>query len=273
MCNWTRTALGSLVLVAASLAPAGAWAQEVGEDEAPDPVSLARASAEFLAAEPAFSFSWFVSFDEVLDGREKLTFLRSGSNLMARDAGFVSLVEDGDRRRDYYFDGEVFTIAAPDEDFYASVPFEGSFEDLVEAARARTGTVVPLWSLMSRRLPERLFEEMDGASYIGSTLVAGQPAHHLAFATYEEDWQIWISTDAERPVPLMIVGTEIHRQGWPQYRAYLTDWDFAPEIAEGAFVHAPDEDDLPVAMPTLVGHRNGGGADAEADADAQEVVE
>ena len=42
-------------------------------------IELARASAEFLASRPAMSFNWFVSYDEVRDGREKLTYMRSGT--------------------------------------------------------------------------------------------------------------------------------------------------------------------------------------------------
>ncbi len=240
----------SAALLLATALPAGA-AEPAAEAE-PDPIAIASAAAEFLAAQPAFAFSWFVSYDLVVEGREKLTFLRSGRTVMDRAAGFVSETERGADRRDYYYDGESFTVAAPEDGFYATAPFADGFDALVAAVRARTGTVVPLWSIMSERLPAAFLAGVDGAAYVGLTRIAGQPAHHIAFTSYDEDWQVWIADDPEAPLPLMLVGTEPHIKGWPQYRAYLMDWDLAPEIAEGMFTHVPEEDAMAVSFPELV---------------------
>ncbi len=243
--------VGQLALIAAAL-PVAAQdeADPVGVPE-PDPMAIAAAAVEFLAAQDAFTFRWFASFDEVIDGREKLTFLRSGVNTMVRGVGFVSHTERGDAYRDYYYDGAVFTVASPDENFYASVEFAGGFDALIEAVRERTGNVVPLWSMMSETLPARFLESVDGAAYVGTTRIAGEPAHHLAFTSYDEDWQIWVAADPERPLPLLIVGTDPYQQGWPQYRAYLTGWDLSPPTDPDQFVFVPEEDDLPVSLPDL----------------------
>ncbi|MEL6198065.1 MAG: DUF2092 domain-containing protein, partial [Pseudomonadota bacterium] len=244
-----------LLLGALALGGSPGAAQERGAESAVDrgedrAFAIARASIAHVAAQPRFGFRWFVSYDEVLAGREKLTFVISGENVMDRAAGFLSHTERADGERDYYYDGALFTIAAPDEDFYADMPFEGGFDALVETVRERTGTVLPIWSMMSETLPERLFEETEGAAYLGVTRIAGQEAHHLAFTTYEEDWQLWVSTDEAAPWPLMLIGTETSLQGWPQYRVYFHDWTAAPEIDPAAFVFAPDEDDIRVALPS-----------------------
>lgn len=241
----------------------GEAAEDAGPGD-PDPFEIVLASAGFLADLPAFGFDWFVSYDIVDEEREKLTFTRSGSNLIARDVGFFATAEEGFRLRDYYYDGATFTIAAPQENFYANAPFDGGFEALVTAVRVRTGTVLPLWSVMSRDLPARLTEGAEAAAYIGLTRIAGQTAHHIAFAGETEDWQIWIAEDAGRPVPLLIVGTETDEQGWPQFRAWLSNWDLAPEIAPERFVFEPDEDDLPASMPDLEVGRPGTAAPSPA---------
>lgn len=226
-------------------------------------LDIARRSTEFLASRPAMSFNWFVSYDEVRDGREKLTYMRSGTNLLVRDKGFYSYVEDDDGVREYFFDGAAVTVAAPDEGFYATGPFDGSFEALVEAMRAEAASELPLYGLMTRDLAQSQTEGLDGAAYLGITRIAGREVHHLAFSDYDEDWQIWISTDPAQPVPVAIVGTDPYEQGWPQYRAYLTNWEFEPEPAEGAFTFTPAPDDERITFPDLKARVRG---DAEAGA-------
>ncbi|MEM8623663.1 MAG: DUF2092 domain-containing protein [Pseudomonadota bacterium] len=251
----------SLLRVLAVLCLVGspqAFAQETASDEAaaggeePDARALMLASAEFLAAQPAFAFGWFVSYDEPVDGREMITYLISGRTTMKRDAGFFSETERGDTLRSYYYDGEVFTLASPDQNFYAEAAFDRGFDALIEAVEQRTGTVLPLWSIMSPTLPERLERGTANAAYLGRTLLAGNWTHHLAFADEREDWQIWIADNDAEPLPLLLIGTNTRVQGWPQYRAHLVNWDLAPETEPSDFVFQPDEDDQIVSMPSLI---------------------
>ena len=99
----------SIFLAQAALAQTGAQEAEPPID--PQAVEILTSAADFLAAQPAFSFDWFVSYDDVIDGREKLTFTRSGSNLMSRDDGFYSFSQTGEDTREYFFDGSTVVIA------------------------------------------------------------------------------------------------------------------------------------------------------------------
>lgn len=242
----------TLVPVAAG-AEGGPGEQPAGPRLDKAAIALAQASAEFLAMQPAMSFDWLVSYDEVIDGREKLTFTRSGTNTLVRDIGFVSRTDRGDALRDYYYDGKVFTVAAPDQNFYASAEFGEGFEALVREVSEKLATPIPLWSLMTASLPDDILEGLDGAAYLGITRIGGKEAHHVAFSDYEEDWQVWISTEPGRPLPLMIVRTEPYQQGWPQYRAYLMNWDLGPPHAAGDFTYVPPEGSIRVSFPSLLG--------------------
>ena len=181
-----------------------------------------------------------------------------------RPAGNPPAIHDA-RKTLYYFNGEQFTIVSPDENFYASSIFAEGFDALVEAARERTGLVLPLWSIMSPSIKERWLEGIERGAYLGTTVIAGEPVHHLAFSEYDEDWQVWISTDPDHPVIVMLIGTDLYQQGWPQYRAYSNDWDFAPEIEPGIFTFKPDPDDMPVAMPDLLAAASEGDATTASD--------
>ena len=217
----------------------------------PVAINLMRKSARFLADRPMLSFNWFVSYDEVIDDKQKLTFMRSGSNVIVRDKGFFSRVEGESGVREYYYDGKQFTVSAPGENFYAVEDFDKGFEALIDAVREATDTEIPLHALMSRDLPERIEDGLTSAIYLGITYISGSEVHHLAFSDAEEDWQVWISTDENAPLPVVIVGTETQKTGWPQYRAYLTDWDLNAEIDQTRFSFKPDEDDLKITFPEL----------------------
>lgn len=224
-------------------------------------IDLMRESAEFLASRPAFSFTWFVSYDEVVEDREKITFVRSGSNLVVRDKGFFSRADGENGRREYFYNQKQFVISAPDENFYAAKEFNDGFEALVEKVRNATDTEIPIYAIMSRNLGNGLEQGLQGAAYLGSTNLAGRPVHHLAFSEQDEDWQIWISTDNTAPLPLMIIGTNTKQKGWPQYRAYLTNWNLKPKYDTAQFSFRPDDDDLKVTMPELK-KRNAGSPSA-----------
>lgn len=231
-----------------------AQGDQASENDRIDPqaMELANATAEYLTAQSSMSFDWFMTSDEVIEGREILTYVRSGTNVFVRDAGFKSITERDGKLRDYYYDGKTFTIAAPEEGFYSSVSFGDGFEALLDAVRERTSTQIPLWTLMSETLGQNAVTDIEGAAYMGTTLILGQEAHHLAFSEHDEDWQIWISTDPDRPVPLMIIGTDPYQQGWPQYRIQLSNWAFDVDVSEGLFTYTPDELDVAVTMPALV---------------------
>lgn len=243
--------LSRIVLAIAFTLPSAAPVAETSVD--PVAAQIAQGSAEFLAAQPRFAFNWFVSYDDVVEGPQKITRIRSGHTVMERGRGFAAHTERGDTLRDYYYDGAEFTVASPNEEFYATAPFTGGFDALVNEVKARTGTILPLWAIMSDTLPKGLLDEIQSATYLGVTLIAGREAHHLAFTEAEEDWQLWVSTDEAAPLPLMLVGTDKTEVGWPQYLVYMMDWNLAPEIDPSAFRYTPRDVDVRVGFPTLFG--------------------
>ncbi|MEM7463631.1 MAG: DUF2092 domain-containing protein [Pseudomonadota bacterium] len=223
------------------------------EQNAIDPkaAEIAKKSAEFLASRSALSFKWFVSYDEVVEEREKITYLRSGNTLMVRDTGFAMYTERGETLRDYYWDGATVSVVSPNENWHASASYEGSFDSLVANVRDKTGAILPLWSMLSKSLPNDLLINVDSGAYLGTTLIAGRQVHHVVFSEKDEDWQIWVSTDEDTPVPIMLIGTEKGRTGWPQYRVYMSDWNLDPEFSEASFKFVPDENSTAITLPLL----------------------
>lgn len=247
----SKCVVAFIVGVAFSNATAQAQSDEAVPGLAPEVIEILSDAAEFLASQETMSVNWFVSYDTVIDGREKITETRSGSNLLSRGEGFYSFAEQGLNTREYYFDGASFHIVDVEEDAYVLAPFNGDFEALVERAQEEYGVVLPIWSIMSRQAQGELLDGAESAVYLGMTRIAGQKAHHLALSDYESDWQVWISTDANQPELLMLVGTNPYEQGWPQYRAFFTGWDFSPDVPDGAFSYTPGENSSRMTWPKV----------------------
>ena len=219
--------------------------------DAIDPVAaeILTLAADYLSKQDVLAFDWFVSFDVVVDGREKITYMRSGANLLQRGVGFYGYTEFGDDTREYFFDGEQFSILDVEENAYVSAPFSGNFDALADRVRDTYDLRLPIWQVMNASPRAELLERAETAAYLGTTRIAGREAYHLAFSDYEADWQIWIATDPEQPELLMIVGTDPYTQGWPQYRAYFSNWNFEPEIPPGAFSYESDDEAELMAWP------------------------
>ena len=246
--------IAAAACLAAALAGQGLAAEaepDTGALKSAAAMEIAEEAARFLAGQPALAFDWFYTFDEVIDGREKTTYIQSGSSRIVRGTGLVSRMEHGDKVREYRYDGETFTVSAPYENFYASAPYTGSYDDLLAIARERSDNAMIVWSIMSPTLGDDPLADVEAAAYLGTTLIDGEEAHHLAFSEYDEDWQIWISTDPDRPVPLMYISTNPYTQGWPQRRADFRNWSFETEAEPGDFRYTPDEDDIRITMPAL----------------------
>ncbi|UWQ89599.1 DUF2092 domain-containing protein [Aliisedimentitalea scapharcae] len=250
-----RVALGVVFALPFATALPAETADNTGP--ADDPIDaqardLIQAATDFLSNQDKLQVNWFVTYDTVVDGREKLTDVRSGFTFLSRSEGFVSATENGLKSRDFYFDGAAFYIVDPDANSYVLAPFEGSYEDLIVRIRDEYDMALPIWSILSNRSKGEWLESAESAAYLGVTRIAGREVHHIAASNYDHDWQLWISTDAERPELVMLVGTDPYQQGWPQYRVYFHDWVFDPDYDPNVFAYTPDEDASRMAWPKPV---------------------
>ncbi len=232
------------------MVPGTASAQQAAETTIdPLAIEIAVRAADFLSEQPRVAFNWFNSYDVVIDGREKITYTLSGSSFLSRNEGFYSMLDHDGDYREYLYDGATFVVHHIEENAFSEIPFAGSFEELIVRLRTEYGMIVPMWEVLSRDANDQFLDGVEAAAYLGETRLAGNPVHHLAFSEYDHDWQIWISTDDERPVIHAIVGTEPHVQGWPQYHAYLGDWDFVSLAEKGAFAFTPADDAVRMTLP------------------------
>ena len=85
-----------------------------------------------------------------------------------------------------------------------------------------------------------LMENVESGIYVGRPVVDGVPTHHLAFTQKNIDWQLWIE-DGANPVPRKAVITYKNVTSSPQFTVWLSNWNFAPRLADSLFEFlAPD---------------------------------
>ena len=226
----------------------------------PEAVQWVRAAAQTVSEQPNVAVNWFVSFDEVVDGREIITHVRSGTALLARGQGYYAYAEQEQGTREFFFDRSVFAVYLPENNAYVDVPFWGTFDELAERVAAEYDSALPIWHMLVSDSADRMMEGVTAAAYLGLKKVAGREVHHIALSTYEHDVQVWVSNE-EQPVPLMLVGTEPYKQGWPQFRAYFSEWNFAPEYDVEQFTFVPDEDATRLVWPKRDAVQDGTGVE------------
>ena len=217
----------------------------------PYAANIVRQSAEFLANLPSVSFTWFVTNDEIAETGETITTVESGKTAMDRSAGFAEQTEQESGRRDYYYNGNAFTVVFPDEMIYASQPYSGDYDSLVVSLRERTGAVLPAWIVLSAKLPEKIFVDLNSAAYLGTIMLMGNEVHHIAMSSTGSDLQLWISTDESAPVPEMLIGTLTDKPGMPRYHVRFSSWSLGHDLDTSQFIFSPGPDFERIAMPSL----------------------
>ncbi|MGR3637902.1 MAG: DUF2092 domain-containing protein [Shimia sp.] len=241
-----------LAFVLALSAGAG-LAQDVQEEsgESADPelmqldpraIEIVESVATVLTTHETAAVNWLVSSDQVIDGREKVTRFRSGHAMVARPDKYYAYVEQEEGLREFFYDGYGLTVHLPELNAYTHMPFFGTFSELTEAVRDEHSESLPIWKVLVPDFADEFLGDITAAAYLGVKRVAGKEVHHVSLSSYQEDLQMWITTDPVNPVLKMIVGTNPYEQGWPQYRVYFSDWEFAPNITEDSFTYYPDDD-------------------------------
>jgi len=126
------------------------------------------------------------------------------------------------------------------------------------------GLTLPVWEMMSTNLSDDMLGDVTGGANLGLTRVMGQWAYHLSFTEPEQDWEIWISADDEKPLPLMMAG-RYNDEAKTQYQALFHKWSFKPRRKRSTFKlkRKPTERKIPFA--TLKAAQSPGG-DFETDA-------
>ncbi|MCK9376647.1 MAG: DUF2092 domain-containing protein [Syntrophobacterales bacterium] len=228
-------------------APAGAPAGKATAPEpakapkpAVDPKQVLQKMCEFLKNQPQFSFKAEVTDDQVYAGGRKLQY---GQEITAsfRRPDKLRLDGTGDQESKLLiFDGKTLTLYDKDKNHYASLEAAGDIDAALDKAYKEYGLKVGLAELGSNRLAEHASQGLTNSLYVGESKVRGVPCHHLAFDKENVHYQLWIEA-GDQPLLRKVVVTQKKLPGSPQWTAYLSDWNFSPQLADNLFIFTPPE--------------------------------
>jgi hypothetical protein len=192
--------------------------------------------AQFLSKAQRFSVVVRGSYDAVQQSGEKVEFGENRKVTLSRPENRLRVEgehSDGTKVLTV-FNGKEITLVDSRSNVYATAPQSGSLDDTIVHFVRDLGVRLPLAAMLLSRLPAEFEERVRSVDYIEKTSIYGAPAHHVLARTDTVDFQVWI-TEGDRPLPQRVALTYREAPGEPQFRAQLSDWNFAPAISDATF--------------------------------------
>ena len=194
-----------------------------------------------LKASKSFSFSAHAIVDQATPDGQKIQYAKNQKVQLRRpDKLAADVVGDLDDLQ-FRYDGKRVTLFNPRTRSYGSADAPATIEDMLDMLAQKYGMVVPLADLAFSDPYKCLTENVRSGQYIGSGYVGDTKCDHLAFRGGAVDWQIWID-QGDKPFPLKIVITFKDSPGYPQYTAFLSDWNLDAQAPDSAFEFSPPAD-------------------------------
>jgi len=243
-------AAGMVAALSMLFAPSSARAQISADAE-----TILRAMSDYLGSLQQFSVAYDVDTEIITGEGQKLQYSAGGTILVRRPDGIRVTREGGFASTETLFDGNTLTLFGRKANAYFQLPFEGTIDQAVQEFRIATGMDAPAADLLAANPFDTLVEGVLNGEFVATGQVDGVPCYHIAFREADVDWQLWVSTDEQHPVPMKYVITTKWTTGAPQHSVRLRDWNFAPAIAADAFAFVAPKD--AVKLETLAINETG----------------
>ena len=200
-----------------------------------EPDTLVRQMASLLSSTETFTLHIEKTFDEVQSDGAKVQFSGAADIAIRRPDRFYVDYGDEFASREFWYDGNTFTLYDRRHNVYASVAAPSNIDSALDRLASDYDVRLPLAGLFYADAFGRYAANVRTRRYLGLHDVDGVPSHHLLLRGDHVDWQLWIE-DGERPLPRKVVVTYKNLEGAPQHSIMLTDWDLSAEVEDGWFV-------------------------------------
>ena len=181
-----------------------------------------------------------VADDQVYAGGKKLQYAIDMETFVRRPDRLRVNAEGDLVNKQFFFDGKTITLYDKDDNVYGTLDVPPDIESALEKASKDFGVRVALTDLASPQLWDHLNNRIKHSLYVGVSKVRGVPCHHLSFDGEGVQLQVWIET-GNQPLPRKAVLTYKDLPGSPQWTAYLSDWNFTPQLSDNLFAFTPPQ--------------------------------
>ena len=219
-------------------APPGSPAQEPAST--PDPKQVVQQMCDYLKNHPQFSFKAETYNDRVYAGGRKLQYVMDMEAFFRRPDKF-RINGSGDREnKELIFDGKNLTLYDKNMNHYGVIEAPGDMDAALDKAHKEYGLRVGLAELGANRCCEHVNQDLTNALYVGPSKVRGVLCHHLAFDKKNVHFQLWVEA-GDKPLLRKVVVTQKKLPYAPQWTAFISDWNFTPQLADNLFTFTPPE--------------------------------
>ena len=199
---------------------------------------LLKEMGDYLKAADAFTLQAESSYDAMDRRGQKIRYGGITEASLRRPDRLQAAFKGDERQRQFFFDGETFTIHNVVANMYAVTDVPPDIDRALDTIFETYGFSLPLADFVYADPYKILIENVIEGRWVGLHSIAGVPCNHLAFTQESVDWQIWIEK-GPRPVPRQVLITYKDEPGFPQYLARLKSWNFKPQFREGHFQFTP----------------------------------
>jgi len=215
---------------------------------------------DYLKDADSFTVTIQTVKDEVFEGTHQKIQYAGIHDLAVRRPDRLKIRSRGDLGEiRVWYDGSRMTILdimdyniEPDEVLgdnmtYSYLEVPDTIDATLDYVAENYGIAPPLITLAKENPLAILNEMATSGFYVGLNYVGDVLCHHLAYTMEDVDVQLWIE-NGMAPLIRKIVITYKKEPGFPQFEAYLSDWNFSPHLPDSVFKFFKPKDALLVPM-------------------------
>jgi hypothetical protein len=204
-----------------------------------DPVALQalKGMGAYLRTLKSFEVKTRATVENVVEDTDlKVTLGVEGLYRVQRPNAFYVDLKSDRQERQYFYDGNSFSVNVPRQGYYATISKPGSMTDVVDTIADQYQIDLPLADLFYWAEADSPTDMLESAVRIGFAKVGGVDTDQFALRGQDRDLQVWIARGA-RPLPVKMVITS--RWNGLSYAADLT-WNTSPSFTPATFAFKPD---------------------------------
>jgi hypothetical protein len=197
--------------------------------------------ATLLQSTNSFTVHTEKNFDDVLSDGTKVQYAGASDISVRRPNGIYVDYGDDISAKEFWYDGETFTLMDNVHNVYTSAPAAPTIVEAIDQLQSDYEVYLPFASLLRANSSGAYTEGVQSRRYLGLHDVDGQRCHHILFQGDVVDWQLWID-EGDQPLLRKVVVTYKTLPGSPQDVVVVTDWNLNPRLSDRVFeADIPDE--------------------------------
>jgi hypothetical protein len=200
---------------------------------AADAEQMFKAMTDYLGKQDALSFTYDSTIEVVTTDMQKVGLASSGT-LSLKRPDKVRMTRTGIADVELVSDGKSATALGKNLNIFATLPVEGTIDDLIDVLRFDFGFEAPAADLLSPKAYEIMTSNVTESKDFGSGVIGGQVCDHLGFRTNDTDWEIWIA-DGDAPYPCRVTITSKMMALAPSYTIQISNWKAGAGVATDDF--------------------------------------